>query len=100
MREQTFDSTNAAPSPFSCATSLQAAATIRLSFLERGWTMPGHAHCEVNENEHNLVPRDPRYFESIQKDMRLSFFISKHQINLKEYLVNSFPHGIEGDIEI
>ena len=100
MREQTFDSTNAAPSPFSCATSLQAAATIRLSFLERGWTMPGHAHCEVNENEHNLVPRDPRYFESIQKDMRLSFFISKRQINLKEYLVNAFPHGIEGDIEI
>ena len=39
MREQTFDSTNAAPSPFSCATSLQAAATIRLSFLDRGWTM-------------------------------------------------------------
>ena len=39
MREQTFDSTNAAPSPFSCAISLQAAATIRLSFLDRGWTM-------------------------------------------------------------
>ena len=39
MREQTFDSTNAAPSPSSCATSLQAAATIRLSFLDRGWTM-------------------------------------------------------------
>ena len=39
MREQTFDSNNAAPSPFSCATSLQAAATIRLSFLDRGWTI-------------------------------------------------------------
>ena len=41
MREQTFDSTNAAPLPLtlSCATSLQAAATIRLSFLDRGWTI-------------------------------------------------------------
>ena len=39
MREQTFDSTNAAPSPFSCATSLQVAATIKLSFLDRGWTI-------------------------------------------------------------
>ena len=98
MREQTFDSTNAAPSPFSCATSLQAAATIRLSF-KFSWIRVDnrHAQCEVNKNEHNLVPR---YFESMQNDMRLSFFISKRQINLKEYLVNAFPHGIEGDIEI
>ena len=57
----------------------------------------GHAQCEVNENEHNLVPR---YFESMQNDMRLSFFISKRQNNLKEYLSNALPHGIEGDIEV
>ena len=96
MREQTFDSTNAAPSPFICAISLQAAATIKLSFLDRGLTID-NGHCDVNENEYNLVPR---YFESMQNDMRLSFFISKRKINLKEYLVNAFPHGIEGDIEI
>ena len=57
----------------------------------------GHAQCEINENEHNLVPM---YFEIMQNDMRLSFFISKRKISLKEYLVNAFPHGIEGDIEI
>ena len=75
MRDQTFDSTNAAPSPFSCATSLQAAATIRLSF-KSSWIRVdnGHAQCEVNENGHNLVPR---YFESKQNDIRLSFFILK-----------------------
>ena len=75
MREQTFDSTNAAPSPFSCATSLQAAATIRLSF-KFSWIRVDnrHAQCEVNKNEHNLVPR---YFESKQNDIRLSFFILK-----------------------
>ena len=56
-----------------------------------------NGQCEVNENEYNLVSR---YLESMQNDMRLSFFISKRQINLKEYLVNVFPHGIEGDIEI
>ena len=99
MRDQTFDSTNAAPSPFSCATSLQTAATIRLSFMFSWIRVDNrHAQCEVNKNEHNLVPR---YFESsMQNDMRLSFFISKRQINLKEYLLNAFPRGIEGDIEV
>ena len=67
------------------------------SWIEGGQLPMDNGHCEVNENEYNLVPR---YFESMQNDMRLSFFISKRQINLKEYLVNAFPHGIEGDIEI
>ena len=35
-----------------------------------------------------------------QLQVRLSFFISKRQINLKEYLMNAFPLGIERDIEI
>ena len=56
-----------------------------------------NGHCKVNENEYNLVPR---YLESMQNDMRLSFFISKRQTNLKEYLVNAFPNGIGRDIEI
>ena len=75
MRDQTFDSTNAASSPFSCATSLQAAATIRLSF-QSSWIEVdnGHAQCEINENEHILVPR---YFKSKQNDIRLSFIISR-----------------------
>ena len=67
------------------------------SWIEGGQLTMDNGHCEVNENEYNLVPR---YFESMQNDMRLSFFISKQKINLKEYLVNAFPHGIEGDIEI
>ena len=94
MREQPFDSTNAAPSPFSCATSLQAAATIRLS-LKFSWIRVDnrHAQCEVNKNEHNLVPR---YLESKQNDIRLHNL----QAPENEYLVNAFPHGIEGDIEI
>ena len=36
-----------------------------------------------------------------QLQVRLSFFfISKRQVNLKEYLMNAFPLGIERDIEI
>ena len=46
MREQTFDSTNAAPSPFSCATSLQAAATIRLS-SQFSWIEGGQWTCSM-----------------------------------------------------
>ena len=67
------------------------------SWIEGGQLTMDNGHCEVNENEYNLVPR---YLESMQNDMRLSFFISKRKISLKEYLVNAFPHGIEGDIEI
>ena len=67
------------------------------SWIEGGQLTMDNGHCEVNENEYNLVPR---YFESMQNDMRLSIFISKQKINLKEYLVNVFPHGIGEDIEI
>ena len=67
------------------------------SWIECGQLTMDNGHCKVNENEYNLVPR---YLESMQNDMRLSFFLSKRKISLKEYLVNAFPHGIEGDIEI
>ena len=96
MTEQTFDSTNAARSPYSWNTSLQAIASSHpKAQLQVLLGIRGHAQYEVYDNEHNLVPR---YLESKQSDIRLSFFISKCQINLKEYQVDAFPRGIKEDI--
>ena len=89
MREQTFDSTNAAPSPFSCATSLQAAATIKLSFLDRGWTIANGQRTLWSQWK--WIQPCPQVLRE-QAEWHQAILLHP-KAREKEYIVNAFPHG-------